>query len=119
MWRLMRRDKSERKSGWRGVHPYNIIGMVSLTSRTPRFHCHLRRAWRFCAAIGKARSKGDYRMPSPLYEPNFGSPLLVDQSIYGRLGSEVERRALVDSFIVPIRSGKAWPVLAGHVCRIV
>ena len=58
-------------------------------------------------------------MPSPLYEPKFGSPLLVDQSLYDRLGSEVERRGLVDSFIVPIRSGKAWPVLAGHVCRIV
>src|SRR5262245_18685390 len=58
-------------------------------------------------------------MPSPLYGPKFGSPLLVDQSLYGRLNSEVERRRLVDSFIVPIRSGKAWPVLAGHVCRIV
>src|SRR5262245_59194722 len=80
---------------------------------SPRSH------WRFCAAIGKARSKGDYRMPSPLYEPKFGSPLLADQSLYGRLGGEVERRSLVDSCIVPIRSGKAWPVLAGQICRIV
>src|SRR5262249_8235307 len=71
------------------------------------------------SAAGKARSKGDYRMPSPLYDPKFGSPLLVDQPLYGRLGNEVERRSLVDSFIVPIRSGKAWPALAGQVCRIV
>jgi uncharacterized protein YcgI (DUF1989 family) len=58
-------------------------------------------------------------MPGPLYETKIGSPLLVDQSLYRRIGSEVERRKIVDSFIVPIRSGKAWPVLAGQVCRIV
>ena len=58
-------------------------------------------------------------MPGPLYDPKFGSPLLADQSLYGRLGNEVERRRLVDSFIVPIRSGKAWSALAGQVCRIV
>jgi uncharacterized protein len=58
-------------------------------------------------------------MPSPLYEPKIGSPLLVDPSLYRRISSEVERREIVDSFIVPIRSGKAWPVLAGQVCRIV
>ncbi|MGH9753785.1 MAG: hypothetical protein ACREA2_13480, partial [Blastocatellia bacterium] len=58
-------------------------------------------------------------MPSPLYEPTFDSPLLVDQILYARLGSEIEGRSLVDSFIVPIRSGKAWPVRAGRICRIV
>ncbi len=58
-------------------------------------------------------------MPSPLYEPKSDSPLLVDQTLYSRLGSEIERRTLVDRFIVPIRSGKAWPVRAGQVCRIV
>ena len=58
-------------------------------------------------------------MPTPLYEPKSGSPLLADQSFYGRLGSEVEKRTLNDQFIVPIRSGKAWPVRAGQLCRIV
>ena len=58
-------------------------------------------------------------MPTPLYEPKFGSPLLADQAFYGRLGDEIKRRSLVDSFIAPIRSGKAWPVRAGQVCRIV
>lgn len=58
-------------------------------------------------------------MPSPLYEPRAGSPLLVDQTFYGRLGSEVERRTLVNKFTVPIRSGKAWPMEAGQICRIV
>jgi uncharacterized protein YcgI (DUF1989 family) len=58
-------------------------------------------------------------MPKPLYEPSFGSALLVDQTFYGRLGREVDCRTLVDRFIVPIRSGKAWPVQAGQICRIV
>jgi len=30
-----------------------------------------------------------------------------------------ERRELVDSFTVPIRSGRAWEVPAGHLCRLV
>ncbi|HWP49192.1 MAG TPA: DUF1989 domain-containing protein [Candidatus Limnocylindrales bacterium] len=58
-------------------------------------------------------------MPGPLYEPKSGSPLQVDQTFYGRLGSEVERRTLVNKFTVPIRSGKAWPMEAGQICRIV
>jgi hypothetical protein len=43
----------------------------------------------------------------------------VDRAFYGRLGRETERRTLKDQFIVPIRSGKAWPVKAGQICRIV
>src|SRR5215813_1925544 len=58
-------------------------------------------------------------MPSPLYEPKSGSPHLVDQVFYHRLGSEVERRKLVNEFVVPKRSGRAWPVRAGQICRIV
>src|SRR5262245_5375045 len=58
-------------------------------------------------------------MPSPLYESISGSPLLIDQSIYRRFGNEIERRKLIESFVVPIRSGKAWSVMAGQVCRIV
>ncbi len=26
---------------------------------------------------------------------------------------------MVDSFVVPIRLGRAWPVMAGQICRIV
>src|SRR5262245_30236492 len=28
-------------------------------------------------------------------------------------------RALVDRFVIPIRSGRAWPVRAGQICRVV
>jgi uncharacterized protein YcgI (DUF1989 family) len=55
----------------------------------------------------------------PLYSPKSGSPLLVDQAFYGRLGSEIERRRLVNKFVVPKRSGKAWPLRAGQICRII
>ena len=58
-------------------------------------------------------------MPVPLYQPTSGSPLSVDTGFYGRLGDEVTRRTLVDQFVVPIRTGKAWPVPARHICRIV
>jgi uncharacterized protein YcgI (DUF1989 family) len=43
----------------------------------------------------------------------------VDRAFYDRLARQTERRALVDRFVVPIRSGRAWPVLAGQLCRIV
>lgn len=58
-------------------------------------------------------------MPSPLYQATSGSPLLADPAFYGRIGNDVERRTLAEKFIAPIRSGKAWPMRAGQVCRIV
>jgi uncharacterized protein YcgI (DUF1989 family) len=57
--------------------------------------------------------------PQPTYTPVKGSPLDVDRAFYGRLAEETDRRELVERFIVPIRSGRAWPVLAGHLCRVV
>jgi uncharacterized protein YcgI (DUF1989 family) len=35
------------------------------------------------------------------------------------LGQETETRNQIEQFVVPIRSGRAWPVLAGQICRIV
>ena len=60
-------------------------------------------------------------MPAPrvIYQPKPGSPIDVDREFYGRLGRETEDRDLVEQFVVPIRSGRAWPVLAGQRCRIV
>ena len=60
-------------------------------------------------------------MPAPrvIYQPKAGSPIDVDREFYGRLGRETATRELVDRFVVPVRSGTAWPVLAGQVCRIV
>lgn len=47
-----------------------------------------------------------------------GSALDVDKDFYGTIARATESRTLVDSFNIPIRSGKAWKVPAGHVCRI-
>ena len=60
-------------------------------------------------------------MPAPrvIYQPKPGSPIDVDREFYGRLGQETELRSLVEQFVVPIRSGRAWPVLAGQICRVV
>jgi uncharacterized protein YcgI (DUF1989 family) len=60
-------------------------------------------------------------MPSPrvIYEPRPGSPLQVDRELYGRLGRETASRTLVDRFVVPRRTGRAWPVRAGQIFRIV
>jgi len=60
-------------------------------------------------------------MPEPrvCYERKSGTPIDVDRKFYGRLAERTDQRTLVDRFIVPIRSGKAWPVRAGQLCRIV
>jgi uncharacterized protein len=53
------------------------------------------------------------------YQAAPGGALDVDRPFYEQLGAQVDRRDLVDSFVVPIRSGRAWEVPAGHLCRIV
>jgi uncharacterized protein YcgI (DUF1989 family) len=53
------------------------------------------------------------------YLPSEGISLDVDRAFYDRLARETEQRSPVDQFTVPIRSGKAWPVRAGQICRIV
>ncbi len=58
-------------------------------------------------------------MPKPLYEPRSGSPLSVDPAVYGPIGKDTSKRKLHEQFIVPIRSGRAWTVRAGQVCRLV
>ena len=44
---------------------------------------------------------------------------MVDRPFYNRLASETSRRTLVERFVIPIRSGRAWPLRAGQLCRIV
>lgn len=53
------------------------------------------------------------------YQSEPGGPLDVDRGRYARIGACEADRRLVDSFIIPIRSGRAWEIPAGHVCRIV
>ena len=52
------------------------------------------------------------------YQATAGGPLDVDRAFYTAL-AEDEGRTLVDSFVVPIRSGRAWRIPRGHLCRIV
>ncbi|MFL9945817.1 DUF1989 domain-containing protein [Paraburkholderia agricolaris] len=53
------------------------------------------------------------------YQSNDESKLSVDQALYRRIGDSVRARSLVESFTIPIRSGRAWTIPKGHVCRIV
>lgn len=60
--------------------------------------------------------------PSPTaaaYQAAAGGPLDVDRGFYDRLAEHVDAREEIESFVVPIRSGRAWHVPAGHLCRIV
>lgn len=51
------------------------------------------------------------------YRAQPGSSLTVDSRLYSRVGDPAGR-TLVDSFEIPIRSGRAWEVPAGHVVRL-
>ena len=56
---------------------------------------------------------------APAYQASKGSPLDVDRAFYQRIADEHRSRGLIDKLVVPIRSGRAWRVPAGHVFRIV
>ncbi|KAL8948741.1 MAG: hypothetical protein Q9222_005094 [Ikaeria aurantiellina] len=53
----------------------------------------------------------------PAYQATKDSPLTVDKSFYSKIGASGARQ-LADSFDIPIRSGKAFVVSKGQVCRI-
>jgi uncharacterized protein len=57
--------------------------------------------------------------PRVIYEAKPGSPIAVDRPLYDRLAAETGSRTLVERFVVPKRSGRAWPVKAGQLVRIV
>ncbi|WP_410632464.1 urea carboxylase-associated family protein [Amycolatopsis sp. cmx-4-83] len=52
--------------------------------------------------------------PPPAYQ---GAALEVDRSFYRRLAAE-PGPVRVDAFEIPIRSGRAWRVPKGHLCRL-
>jgi len=56
--------------------------------------------------------------PRVIYEAKPGSPLETNRPLYERLAREAGR-TLADRFIVPTRSGRAWPVRAGQLFRVV
>lgn len=54
--------------------------------------------------------------PQPAYLPTAGSPLTVDQELYTSI--QKGQRELVESFTLPIRSGRAWKAPAKSIVRI-
>lgn len=58
-------------------------------------------------------------MPTPLYRAGSAGFLAVDPTFYTRIANETGTRTRVSEFIIPRRTGKAWQLRAGQVCRIV
>jgi hypothetical protein len=52
------------------------------------------------------------------YQASSGA-LDVDREFYRRIAERTDARQELESFVLPIRSGRAWTVPAGAVCRIV
>jgi len=57
-------------------------------------------------------------VPEPLYQPTSAAALAPDRGWYHRV-AEAGSRQLVERFVVPIRSGRAWAMRAGQVARLV
>src|ERR687887_2414146 len=57
--------------------------------------------------------------PHVIYQAKPGSALEVNREFYARLGDPGGKRTLVERFVIPKRSGRAWPVRAGQIFRIV
>ena len=57
------------------------------------------------------------RVPAA-YQAQQRSGLAIDRALYERIHAAPGRR-LVDAFTIPIRSGRAWTVPAGHLFRII
>jgi uncharacterized protein len=53
------------------------------------------------------------------YQSTAGSALEVDKAFYKSVAENVAGRRLIERLTIPIRSGRAWKVPAGHVFRIV
>src|SRR5256885_9814314 len=56
--------------------------------------------------------------PHVIYQAKPGSALDVNREFYARLGPDAGKRTLVERFVIPRRSGRAWPVRAGQIFRI-
>ena len=53
------------------------------------------------------------------YQASKGAALAIDRDFYRRVAESGEARKLVEQFVIPIRTGRAWIVPSGHVFRIV
>lgn len=67
-----------------------------------------------------SRNQAD-QPPQPAYQATPGSILNVDKAFYTSLAntaSSPSSRTLIDSFTIPIRSGRAWTVPTGCIVKI-
>ena len=55
----------------------------------------------------------------PAYQAGADSALDVDRAFYQGVAGDPASRCLIEAIDVPIRSGRAWTVPAGHVFRII
>ena len=55
-------------------------------------------------------------IPTPAYQAPQKSPIHVNRPLYDRIATTTREPTL--NFTLPIRSGRAWTVPAGHICRI-
>jgi uncharacterized protein YcgI (DUF1989 family) len=55
--------------------------------------------------------------PPPAYVSNRDGLLEPAPRIYGPIADATHKRTLVQRFVIPPRSGRAWELPAGHVCR--
>ena len=56
------------------------------------------------------------RTPSPAYQTADSSRLKVDPELYSNIAAA--ERETIELFMLPIRSGRAWVVPQGHLCRL-
>lgn len=57
-------------------------------------------------------------VPEPLYDLSYLKTALTPNDVYESIATRVELRTSVGAFRIPIRSGTAWKVRSGQVCRI-
>jgi uncharacterized protein YcgI (DUF1989 family) len=55
--------------------------------------------------------------PQPSYVTRNGSPLAADPDLYGPIGDAARQHRRVHEHVIPVRSGYAFEVPAGHVAR--
>lgn len=69
------------------------------------------------ANIFKIMVAESHSEPAPAYRATEGSPLHANRELYTQIGASKSRES-INSFVLPVRSGRAWTVPAGHICRI-
>ncbi|KAL7627998.1 hypothetical protein AAE478_002194 [Parahypoxylon ruwenzoriense] len=67
-------------------------------------------------AEARLKARKPIPKPKPAYLPVTGSPLTVDKDLYASISSAP--RVLLEEFVLPIRSGRAWKAPAGSIVRI-